>query len=178
VVKWLQENGYPDLRLEDIEEEYAPNPKLFRSEDNSYLQTKRIELDSIIQKVGPEVFWRYIVHRLETEFPGPRDYREIVPEAQPEDYPDKINESLKYIAKYIKQVYTPKWEEIKESQLKEVKGLLHVDSKKDEIDESLRHIVQEEYKGIQKIIAKLEELRESGELPELEEKYDKTKNRD
>ena len=74
--------------------------------------------------------------------------------------------------------YTPKWEEIKESQLKEVKGLLHVDSKKDEIDESLRHIVQEEYKGIQKIIAKLEELRESGELPELEEKYDKTKNRD
>jgi hypothetical protein len=61
---------------------------------------------------------------------------------------------LKRIAKYTKQVYTPKWQEIKESQLKEVKGLLQVDDKKDEIDESLRHIVQEEDKGIQKIIAK------------------------
>jgi hypothetical protein len=50
-----------------VEEEYAPNLKLFRSEDDSYLQIKRIELDSIIQKVGPEAFWKYIVHRLETE---------------------------------------------------------------------------------------------------------------
>jgi hypothetical protein len=168
VVKWLQENGYADIRLEDVEEEYAPNHKLFRSEDDSYLQVKRIELDSIIQKVGPEVFWKYIVHQLETEFPSPRDYRDIMPEPKPEDYyPDEINDFLESVAKYTKQVYTPKWEEIKKSQLKEVKGLLHVGNKKDEIDESLRHIVQEEDKGIQKIIAKLEGIRESGELPEL-----------
>jgi hypothetical protein len=56
VVKWLQENGHDDIQLEDVEEEYAPNSKLFGSEDDSYLQVKRIELDSIIQKVGPEVF--------------------------------------------------------------------------------------------------------------------------
>ena len=148
-----------------------------------YLQVKRIELDSIIQKVGPEVFWKYMVYQLETEFPTPRDYRDIVPEPKPEDYySDELNEFLEEIAKCIKQVYTPKWEEIKESQLKEVKGLLRVDSKKDEIDEILRRIVQED-KGIQKIIAKLEELRESGELQEIEEEndqeedehYDKTK---
>jgi len=170
VVKWLHENGYNDINLEDVEEEYTPNPKLFRDEDDPYLQEKRIELDSIIQKVGPEAFWKYIVYQLETEFPSPRDYREIVPEPEPEDYyPDKINEFLEYIAKYTKQVYTPKWEEIKKTQLKEVKGLLHVDNKKDEIDESLRHIVQKEDKSIQKIIAKLEELRESGELPEVKE---------
>jgi hypothetical protein len=177
VVKWLQENGYADIRLDDVEEEYAPNHKLFRGEDDSYLQVKRIELDSIIQKVGPEVFWKYIVHLLETEFPAPRDYREIVPEPKPEDYyPDKINEILKRIAKCVKQVYTPKWKEIKESQLKEVKGLLQVDSKKGEIDESLRHIVQEEEdKGIQKIIAKLEELGESIELPELNEEEEEEK---
>ena len=170
VVKWLQENGYADIRLEDVEEEYAPNHKLFRTGDDSYLQIKRIELDSIIQKVGSEVFWKYIIHQLEAQFPGPRDYREIVPEPKPEDYyPDEINDHLEYIAKCVKQVYTPKWREIKESQLKEVKGLLQVDDKKDEIDESLRHIVQEEDKGIQKIIAKLEELGESIELPELNE---------
>jgi hypothetical protein len=170
VVKWLQENGYADLRLEDVEEEYAPNPKLFGSEDDSYLHAKRIELDSIIQKVGPGAFWKYIVHQLEKEFPSPRDYSEIVPEPQPEYYyPDKLNESLKFIAKYIKQIYTPKWEEIKEKQLKEVIGLMEVDGKKDEIDESLRDVVQQqEGKGIQKIIAKLKELREFGELPEVE----------
>jgi hypothetical protein len=174
VVKWLQENGYADIRLEDAEEEYAPNPKLFRSQDDSYLQIKRIELDSIIQKVGSEVFWKYIIHQLEAQFPGPRDYREIVPEPKPEDYyPDEINDHLEYIAKCVKQVYTPKWREIKESQLKEVKGLLRVDDKKAEIDESLRHIVQEEDKGIQKIIAKLEELREFIELSELNEEEEK-----
>jgi uncharacterized protein YjgD (DUF1641 family) len=35
--------------------------------------------------------------------------------------------------------------------------------------------VQEEDKGIQKIIAKLEELRESGELPEANEEQDNKK---
>ena len=65
VVKWLQENGYADdIDLEDVEEEYTPNPKLFREEDDPYLQEKRIELDSIIQKVGSEAFWKYIVHQL------------------------------------------------------------------------------------------------------------------
>ena len=122
--------GHPDIRLEDVEEEYAPNPKLFRNEDDSYLQTKRIELDSIIQKVGPEAFWKYTVHQLETEFPASRDYREIVPEPKPEDY-------------YL------------------VSGLLQVDEKKDEIDESLRHIVQQDIAS--------KELRESGELPQLKE---------
>ena len=90
-----------------------------------------------------------------------------MPEPKLEDYyPDKINDHLEYIAKYVKRVYIPKWEEIRESQLKEVKGLLHIDEKKDEINESLRHIVQQD-KGIQKIIAKLEELRESGELTRI-----------
>ena len=58
VVKWWQDNGYDDdIDLENVEEEYAPNPKLFREGDDPYLQEKRIELNSIIQKVGPEVFW-------------------------------------------------------------------------------------------------------------------------
>jgi uncharacterized ferredoxin-like protein len=86
--------------------------------------------------------------------------------------------SLKYIAKYTKQVYTSKWEEIRESQLKEVKGLLRVDDKKGEIDDILIPIVQEEDKGIQKIIAKLEELRESGELPELEDENNEEDGQD
>jgi hypothetical protein len=47
---------------------------------------------------------------------------------------------FKCIEKYTKQVFTPKWEEIKESELKQVKGLLQVDNKKEKIDESLKPI--------------------------------------
>jgi hypothetical protein len=178
VVTWLQHNGYPNLRLEDVEEAYSPNQKRFTEKDDSYLRTRRIELDSIIEKVGAETFWKYIVHMLETQFPAPRDYREIVPEPKPEDYyPDKIKKFLEYIEKSTEQAYTPKWEEIKESELKEVKGLLHVDDKKEDIDEVLRPIVQEEDEGMQKIIEELNELIESGELPQLKEQDDKTKNR-
>jgi hypothetical protein len=168
IVKWLQENGY-DINLEDVEEEYTPNPELFEEDDDTYLQKKRIELDSIIQKVGAEAFWKYIVYQLETEFPAPRDYREIVPEPEPEDYySDETNEFLEYLAKIHEQAYTPKWEEIKKSQLKQVNGLLQVDEKKNEIDESLKPMVQGN-EGIQKVIAKIIELRDSGELPELKE---------
>lgn len=62
----LQQNGHDGIDLEDVEEEYTPNPKLFRDGDDPYLQEKRIELNSIIQKIGPKAFWKYIVHQLET----------------------------------------------------------------------------------------------------------------
>jgi hypothetical protein len=175
IIEWMQEKDY-DVDLEDVEEEYDPNPKLFRDEDDPDLQERRIELDSIIQKVGPEAFWKYIVHQLETKFPGPRDYREIMPTPKADDYyPDEIKDFFGYIEKYTKQVFTPKWEEIKESELKQVKGLLQVDDKKEEIDESLKPIVQVEDEGIQKIIVKLKDLRDSGELPKVEHEQDDKK---
>ena len=59
-------NCHDVIDLEDVEEEYTPNPKLFRDRDDPYLQEKRLELDSIIQKIGPKAFWKYIVHQLET----------------------------------------------------------------------------------------------------------------
>jgi hypothetical protein len=188
VVKWLREvkgcinkdTGRP-LQVEDVEEEYKPNLKKFNKFDDrdkeifakndidiEYLKTKRIELDSIIEKVGPDMFWEYIVHKLKTQFPDPRDYREIVPEPTPEDYyPDEIKKFLDYIDNHIKHAYSDKWEEIKESELKEVKDtLLQVDDKKEEIDKVLGDIVQNKSDDIQTIIKKLKELKSSGELPE------------
>jgi hypothetical protein len=49
---------------------------------------------------------------------------------------------------------------------------LHVDDKKEEIDEVLRPIVQEEDEGMQKIIEELDKLMESGKLPELKDEND------
>ena len=100
------------IDLEDVEEEYAPNPKLFREGDAPIFTRKayRTRFDNPNEKLDLKYFGKDIVHQLETDFPGPRDYKAIVPEPKPQDYyPDKINEFLEYIAKYTKQVYISKW---------------------------------------------------------------------
>ena len=62
------------------------------------LVTKRIELDSIIEKVGANTFWNYIVYRLNIEFLGKRDYREIIPEPNARNYyTNEINDLLDYM---------------------------------------------------------------------------------
>ena len=44
IVEWLQKNGYPEIELENVEEEYTPRIE----PEDEYLKKKRIELDSII----------------------------------------------------------------------------------------------------------------------------------
>ena len=59
-VEWLQENGY-DIEIADVEEEYTPRVE----PDDEYLKTHRIELDSIVEKVGAEALWEYILYRIQ-----------------------------------------------------------------------------------------------------------------
>lgn len=166
VVTWLQENGH-EIDVTDVEEEYQPNPAVFRKSDDPYLLDTRIELDSIIQKVGADSFWEYIVYQLEIEFPGARDYRKIVPEPEPTNYyPDELNQIINYLEEYTKYTYSEKWEEIKEQELKEVEGLLQVDEKKEDIDEVLKPVVAE-HEGMKIVVTKIKELMESGVLPKV-----------
>ena len=166
VITWLQENGY-EIDIEDVEEEYQPSESVFREGDESYLRETRIELDSIIQKVGADAFWEYIVFKLEKEFPKVRDYRKIIEEPDPIDYyPDEINEVIDYFKDYTKYSYNSKWEEIKEQELKEVAELLQVDDKKEEIDDVLKPIVAE-HEGMKVIVTQLKELMKSGALPKI-----------
>jgi hypothetical protein len=165
-IRWLQENGYPNLTKEDVEEEYSPNSKLFRADDDPYLVTKRIELDSIIEKVGANAFWDYIVNRLNMEFPGKRGYREIVPEPNARTYyTDEINDFFEYIENYIESAYNNEWMEIRNEELASVDGLLDVDDKTISIDHRLKPTVQSDV-GVKKISSILKELLESGDLPE------------
>jgi hypothetical protein len=60
-ITWLQQNGYPNLSEADVEEEYTPSEYT----DNPYLKHKRIELDSIVAKIGAEGLWKYVMHMLE-----------------------------------------------------------------------------------------------------------------
>jgi hypothetical protein len=158
VVTWLQENSYAITEL-DVEEEYQPNPKVFvKGEDDPYLLTKRIELDSIIQKVGAEGFWKYIVHRLELEFPAPRDYSDVVPEPEPENYyPDEVKDLLDYLQDYVKGSYSDEWTTIKKQELTKVNELLQVEEKQEEIHDTLKPIVAAN-EDMKVIVAKLKEL--------------------
>ena len=59
-VEWLQQIGY-DIEILDVEEEYRPRVV----PEDEYLKTHRIELDSIVEKVGAEALWEYILYRIQ-----------------------------------------------------------------------------------------------------------------
>jgi hypothetical protein len=50
---WFQQNGYPELRLQ---EEYSP--------DGRYTHEYRIEIDAILAKVKAEGLWKYSMYKL------------------------------------------------------------------------------------------------------------------
>ena len=64
IIKWLRKHGYPKLREGDVDEEYTPSGTTIEIKDG-YLKTRRIELDSIQEKVGGEKLWEYIMYRLQ-----------------------------------------------------------------------------------------------------------------
>jgi 5S rRNA maturation endonuclease (ribonuclease M5) len=108
---------YFRLKPEDVEERYkAENNHLkplsemgpAESEDKSkftmdlkYTANMRIEIDSVLAKVGNEPFWEYIVDNLVKQFPQRNYNRSInVPQFV---MPDVINEFLNKIKKDSKQ---------------------------------------------------------------------------
>ena len=89
VVEWLQENGFPDFTVEDVEEEYESDIWT----DDEYLRHKRIELDSIEEKVGPKKFWEYIKYKIEKQQEKDGfDYTNIITEPEAKElHPQEIN---------------------------------------------------------------------------------------
>jgi hypothetical protein len=167
IVKWLQENGYPHLTEEELLEEYTPENRRIWKYDN-YLQTHRIELDSIVAAVGAEALWKYIIYRLEEVFPEPRDYTNVIDEPKPQDYyPDEITKIIDYINEFVRAAYSDKWSAIRNEELVQVKGLLQTEEKRKEIREILLNTVAED-KEIKKIVSKFkQELKEFDILPEI-----------
>lgn len=72
-----------------------------------YLKHKRIELDSVIEQVGNERFWLWLISVLEEEFPK-RDYNRAVEFTAVEDLrPAELQEFIGLLDKIIVQVVTP-----------------------------------------------------------------------
>jgi hypothetical protein len=173
IIKWLRDHGYrkkdgTEITEQDVEEEYSPNPKLLREGDDSYLLTKRIELDAIVEKARPYTLWHYIVYKLEETFSDVRDYSAVLSEPKPENYyTEDINKLLEYFKEYTKGSYNDEWTKIKDDAGR-VHGLTEVDREEEANDIILKSIVQGD-EGIKTISAQLKEFRESGVLPKVKE---------
>jgi hypothetical protein len=155
IIDWLQQNGYPDLTRADVEEEYVSGIKT----DNEYLRTHRIELDSISEKVGPELFWRYVKHKIEElQMETGFDYTNIITEPEPEElYPPAFDNLLLKLDEYIEKVVEDDWDTI-ETELSETKELISVNKCEKENLEVLSKKIEEDETMQEKIIPKINKL--------------------
>jgi uncharacterized protein YfkK (UPF0435 family) len=141
-VRWLQQNGYPNLKMKDVEEEHHAARAVNRTKDR-YLWDHRIEIDAILVQVGNEGLWKYLMHQITTK-KQIRDYTEIIEQPEIEDiYPEDISTALKNVKEFANGFVEDKWEEI-EKGLKEVKGKLLKPAEEDDNN-------KEELTGIVKI---------------------------
>lgn len=130
IVPWLQENGYPELTQEDVEEAYTP-PKGIAIHDE-YLKHHRIELDSIVAEVKGEGLWKYLLHKMQIpEFsPDGFDLNKVVTiPANDEFYTENIKDAIS------------KLDLLKGKLMKPIDEYLNnlLESKKEKIEEELGH---------------------------------------
>lgn len=171
---------YFQLPAKDVEEEYKPNDNAigpviewtstglerYRYIDAEYLDTKPIEIDSIVAAVGGERFWGYIIHKLKKLFPGGRNYNRVISKPRIESlYPAPVQDFLFYLEDFTSKRISDEWTRI-QSSLKNVKGLLKVDDKKEEINKKLETLVAEN-NGMRVIVSKIIKLMKSGGLPDV-----------
>src|SRR5919106_1495452 len=177
-IEWLQENGY-DIEITDVEEEYSPR---IDTEDE-YLRHNRIELDSIVEKVGAEALWEYILYRIQLQELTPNKFNVgkvmTVPNADSsifhweiinrfeKAYDNWKVKQLEAVKRYLRKLLGDRKNEI-EGEL-ESHDLVKSEEKKDEIEEELKSIVDEDRsEERRRIDANFKKLMEPGVLPEIE----------
>src|SRR5919112_1073176 len=103
--KNMQKHGFPDLTEKEVEEEYTPSGTTIEIKDE-YLKTRRIELDSIQEKVGGEKLWEYIMYRLQLpEFNTKFDLTKVIEIPTAEKLrPQPVKDALALIDSYLAKV--------------------------------------------------------------------------
>lgn len=146
-ISWLHKNGYPDLRLEDVQEEYSPD---------GHTTEQRIEIDAILAVVGAEGLWKYIMYKVEEL--GPFDLTKSVDMPANEVlYPEEVSEFQSFLNEYTQGITKTKRDEIGKD-LTSASKLCDVKEKGNEIDETLTNTVAED-EGMNLIVSKLTEVR-------------------
>ena len=116
-----------------------------------YLDTgKRIEIDSILAKVGNEIFWNYILKQLNEKFPNRNYNRAItVSEYVP---PKGVDDFIINIQNKISKLQSEERQKIMDK-LENTKGFLDINRKKAEIEANLRSIVEEKINEVTQFIS-------------------------
>ena len=136
-ITWLQQNGYPNLTVADVEERYTPKI----STDDPYLKYHRIELDSVAAIVGGEGLWKYIMHKLQMEAPQGFDLTDVVTKPANEVlYPKTVSDFLTYLNEYTDGILEDENKKIDE-ELVQINELTDIKAKEDEIQQRLDAIV-------------------------------------
>jgi hypothetical protein len=145
-VLWFQQNGYPDLRLEDVQEGYSPD---------GYTREYRIEIDAILAKVKAEGLWKYIMYELKEL--APLDLtKAIAMPASGDFYPPELRDILSYFNEYTDKILKDENEQIKR-ELEQVTELTDITTKEDEIQQRLHAIIAKD-PGMKHLQQKLGEL--------------------
>ena len=124
VRKYLENNGYNIISKE-----------LFQR-----LETERVEIDSVLSKVSNEEFWNYIVEFLDKKFPY-RNYNRSI-DIKESVRPKKLEKFIENIDDIIREFLAAERQKIID-ELEDTEGFFDdVKDKKNEIEDRLRSIVE------------------------------------
>ena len=142
-VKWLQEDGC-QITEADVEEAYSPhNPHNIEDE---YLKHHRIELDSIVAKVGAEGLWKYIMNQLQLpEFsPEGFDITDVIEwPANEVLYPAPISDLLSFLNEIVENAINEEQDMITQEN-ESVRELCDLETRNIEIEGRLNKVVEKD----------------------------------
>jgi hypothetical protein len=120
-----------------------------------FLRENRMELNSIMTEIGAKRFWNWLYYKIVQTYPT-RNYTRVI-DVPPYEITFPVLDRLKMLVdKQVEECIKDERVVIK-NELWQVRGLLNVDIKKDEIDERLNDIVSND-KDITKFVEKLDKL--------------------
>jgi hypothetical protein len=168
IIPWLQKYGYPDLTEKEVEEEYTPSGTTIEIKDE-YLKTRRIELDSILEKVGGEKLWEYIMYRLQLpEFNTKFDLTKVIEMPTTEKLRSQpVKDVLQCVDNYFDKIIEQPRNKIL-TELKNAEKLPEKRKKEIEIEEELSSKItaaERDDKGLRKIVTKFSKLLQPNALP-------------
>ena len=125
-------------------------------ESISYLRHYRIEIDSVLAKLdNNELFWDFILDKLVDIFPN-RNYNRSI-DVQESIMPEKVEELITNITDLIAQIQKEEREKIMEELENTVGFIDDIEMKKEEIENRLRSVVEND-NCIKGILSDCEEL--------------------
>jgi hypothetical protein len=130
--------------------------------DITFLATKRIEINAVLAKVGPEKFWEFIMFILKKHYPK-RNYNRAIelpskdPDMDETDlYPPAIR-SLFLHVREVRDTTVKTTEEQIESEQEEVEGFLEVEEQKKKNVDRVKKVIADN-EDVKKIEAEIAEL--------------------